>query len=57
MVILYFCVSVINNYSLIFDIPMPLHMIFRAVRVPNSHSTLPSLIYSLRNHTIGLSDG
>ncbi|CAI8037054.1 UDP-xylose and UDP-N-acetylglucosamine transporter [Geodia barretti] len=30
MVILYFCVSVINNYSLIFDIPMPLHMIFRA---------------------------
>jgi UDP-xylose/UDP-N-acetylglucosamine transporter B4 len=30
MVTLYFIVSVLNNYSLIFDIPMPLHMIFRA---------------------------
>ena len=30
MVIMYFAVSVVNNWALNFDIPMPLHMIFRA---------------------------
>ena len=30
MVIMYFAVSVVNNWALSFDIPMPLHMIFRA---------------------------
>ena len=30
LVIMYFAVSVVNNYALNFDIPMPLHMIFRA---------------------------
>jgi len=30
MVIMYFGVSVVNNWALSFDIPMPLHMIFRA---------------------------
>ena len=29
LVIMYFLVSVSNNYALNFDIPMPLHMIFR----------------------------
>ena len=31
MVAFYFILSVINNYALGFNIPMPLHMIFRAV--------------------------
>ena len=31
LVALYFTVSVVNNYALNFNIPMPLHMIFRAV--------------------------
>ena len=31
MVAFYFVLSVINNYALGFNIPMPLHMIFRAV--------------------------
>ena len=30
MVIMYFAVSVVNNWALNFEIPMPLHMIFRA---------------------------
>jgi len=30
LVVMYFAVSVVNNYALNFDIPMPLHMIFRA---------------------------
>lgn len=30
LVVMYFVVSVSNNYALNFDIPMPLHMIFRA---------------------------
>lgn len=30
LVIMYFVVSVVNNYALNFDIPMPLHIIFRA---------------------------
>ena len=29
LVVMYFAVSVVNNYALNFDIPMPLHMIFR----------------------------
>ena len=29
---LYFTVSVVNNLAFKFDIPLPLHMIFRAVR-------------------------
>lgn len=33
MVTMFFGVSVINNYSLNFNIAMPLHMIFRSVRV------------------------
>lgn len=33
MVTMFFAVSVINNYSLNFNIAMPLHMIFRSVRV------------------------
>ena len=32
LVVLYFLVSVVNNYALNFNISMPLHMIFRAVR-------------------------
>ena len=31
LVIMYFLVSVTNNYALNFNISMPLHMIFRAV--------------------------
>lgn len=31
MVTMFFAVSVINNYSLNFNIAMPLHMIFRSV--------------------------
>ena len=30
MVVMYFVVSVVNNWALGFNIPMPLHMIFRA---------------------------
>lgn len=30
---MFFAVSVINNYSLNFNIAMPLHMIFRSVSV------------------------
>ena len=30
---LYFTVSVVNNIAFKFDIPLPLHMIFRAVSV------------------------
>lgn len=33
MVTMFFAVSVINNYALNFNIAMPLHMIFRSVRV------------------------
>ena len=33
MVGFYFTVSLVNNYALNFNIPMPLHMIFRAVRM------------------------
>ncbi len=32
---MFFLVSVCNNYAFDFNIPMPLHMIFRAVRVTN----------------------
>ena len=32
MVVLFFSVSVLNNYALNFNIPLPLHMIFRSVR-------------------------
>ncbi len=31
LVAFFFVVSVLNNYSLSFDVPLPLHMIFRAV--------------------------
>ena len=31
MVAMFFVVQVINNYALNFDVPMPLHMIFRSV--------------------------
>lgn len=31
LVIMFFTVSVCNNYAFDFNIPMPLHMIFRAV--------------------------
>lgn len=34
LVIMYFVVSVTNNYALNFHISMPLHMIFRAVSFP-----------------------
>lgn len=34
MVAFFFIVSVLNNYSLSFNIPLPLHMIFRSVSVP-----------------------
>jgi solute carrier family 35 (UDP-xylose/UDP-N-acetylglucosamine transporter), member B4 len=30
LVVMFFCVSVCNNYAFNFNIPMPLHMIFRA---------------------------
>lgn len=33
MVAMFFTVSVINNYALNFNIAMPLHMIFRSVRI------------------------
>lgn len=56
MVTLYFFVSVLNNYSLVFDIPMPLHMIFRAVRVCQI-PTQYSLWSSNPQTTLGVSDG
>ena len=33
MVVMFFSVSVINNHALSFNIAMPLHMVFRAVRI------------------------
>ena len=33
MVAMFFTVSVVNNYCLHFNIPLPLHMIFRSVSV------------------------
>ena len=33
LVIMFFIVSVLNNYALNFNISMPLHMIFRAVTI------------------------
>ena len=33
LVLMFFTVSVCNNYAFDFNIPMPLHMIFRAVRL------------------------
>ena len=33
LVLMFFLVSVINNYALNFNIPMPLHMIFRSVTI------------------------
>lgn len=35
MVFMFFVVSVCNNYAFDFNIPMPLHMIFRAVSLNN----------------------
>ena len=35
LVVMFFLVSVVNNYALNFNIPMPLHMIFRSVTIPN----------------------
>lgn len=32
LVVMFFVVSVLNNYALNFNISMPLHMIFRSVR-------------------------
>ncbi len=32
LVVMFFIVSVLNNYALNFNISMPLHMIFRSVR-------------------------
>lgn len=37
MVTMFFTVSVINNYALNFNIAMPLHMIFRSVRIDAFH--------------------
>ncbi len=31
MVMFYFFVSIVNNYALNFNVPLPLHMIFRSV--------------------------
>ena len=36
LVTFFFVVSVLNNYALSFDVPLPLHMIFRAVSVLSS---------------------
>ena len=36
LVVMYFVVSVSNNYALNFNISMPLHMIFRAVSIINN---------------------
>ena len=51
---LYFVVSVVNNFAFYFDIPLPLHMIFRAVRaiaawvyITSVLSSLTALIYKL----------
>lgn len=33
LVAFFFVVSVLNNYALGFDVPLPLHMIFRAVSI------------------------
>lgn len=33
LVLMFFLVSVVNNYALNFNIPMPLHMIFRSVSI------------------------
>lgn len=45
LVSLFFLVSVINNYALNFDIPLPLHMIFRSVsqKLLGMKPPLPSL--------------
>lgn len=34
LVAMFFCANVCNNYAFNFNIPMPLHMIFRAVSIP-----------------------
>ena len=48
LVCLYFTVSVVNNFAFYFDIPLPLHMIFRAVSMRNDHSppapSIPCLV-------------
>lgn len=35
LVVMFFVVSVVNNYALNFNISMPLHMIFRSVNILN----------------------
>lgn len=35
LVVLFFTTSVVNNWAFAFNIPVPLHMIFRAVSFPN----------------------
>ena len=51
MVCLFFTVSLVNNYALNFNVPLPLHMIFRAV---SSHPTI-TLVAKLL--CIGFSNG
>ena len=48
MVVLFFLVSVLNNYALNFNIPLPLHMVFRSVRALH----LFSYIFCLLIHSI-----
>ena len=47
MVCFFFVVSVINNYALKFDIPLPLHMIFRAVSPPHTQHKHGSITFAI----------
>ena len=55
---LYFIVSVVNNFAFYFDIPLPLHMIFRAVREITGYTlpeyylwcTLPASLIALNSY-------
>jgi hypothetical protein len=39
LVAMFFCANVCNNYAFNFNIPMPLHMIFRAVSISKQQTT------------------
>ena len=43
LVVMFFLVSVVNNYALNFNIPMPLHMIFRSVNTRTKISSTQAM--------------
>ena len=43
LVVMFFLVSVVNNYALNFNIPMPLHMIFRSVNIRTKISSTQAM--------------